>query len=572
MKFSTLVFLANAAILRGSHCPCIPSSDLTSSPGTLPDSSSPAQLLLCIENSIAALSVFASFSPEKLNLNYRLIPEILKHGEKNSTKTVVPEKCSVVISIVEKDPQRERCPGVCQKIPFIILPLRFLKPLPQQNSSTFIRCSLNLTISYVQSSGAIFLAEALKAIATRKLHECSEIIRQFKYSWDYDSTAALKSSDDYRININGVQDFSSQTSSIARRSVYGVVLWIASVSRISVAENQIRSMSFQQKPRDGDESKRIYGWVATEDVYPCMAGSNICKDKIVTKMGQSQYKENMPYTILDKNTTLPGWACAQRRPLRALAHVLLLYDPDFVLLVDDDTFVNAHFLSYMAPLGTYIMTIMRRENVVLGELNIYDKKITKRGFYFGGSGYLMGRGVLSQLTSYTISSRRYSKSDWFRSKGQMGTLGLLDEAMLNTSASCTACIQAGQPIPQDKSEGFDGEIFVTRTANLSIRVIDLCTNMMADTATCYHSDHSLTRCLAHGTYSDTKNAGCESHFDLSVGGNIVPMAMCYEGVTCDLTTALTCHRYVSFVHNSTLVPASTRLKPLASKKGLRKPT
>jgi hypothetical protein len=565
MKFSTLVFLANAVILRGSHCPCVPSSDLSSSPGTFPDSSFPTQLLLCIENTIAAHSLFYSLSPEKLNLNYRLIPEILKKGEKNSTKSALPENCSVVISIIENDSQHERCPGVCKKIPSITLPLKFLKPSPQQNSSTYIRCSLNLTISHPLNSGATFLADALKAIATRKLHECREIIKQFKYSWDYNSTAAFRSKDDYGMIINGVQKIPSETPSIAKRPVYGVVLWVASVSRLSVAENQLRSLSFQQKPRDGDDSKRIFGWIATEEVYPCMVGSNICSDKIVTKMGQSQYRETMPFTILDKKSTLPGWACAQRRPLRALAHVLHLYDPDFVLVVDDDTFVNAHFLSYMSPLGTYIMTVLRRENVVLGELNKYDKKVTKGGFYFGGSGYLMGRGVLSQLTSHTIASRRYSKSDWYRSRTQTTNLGILSEALQNTNASCTACIRAGEPIKQDANEGFDGEVFVTRIARLSVRVIDLCTNMMADTATCYHSDHSLTRCLAHGTYSDTKNAGCESHFNLTAGGNIYPMAMCYEGATCDLTTALTCHRYVSFVRNNTIVPESTlRRSPMTS--------
>lgn len=577
MKFTTLVFLSNVAILRGSHCPCIPSSDLSSSPDTLSGSSFPTHLLLCIENSTAAHSLFATLSPEQLNLNYRLIPEISTHGEKNSTKLVLPQQCSILVTILQTDPQRERCPGVCRKIPLIVLPQKFLKPLPWQNSSTYVRCSLNLTISHPQSSGPTFIAEALKIIATRKLRECNEIVEHFKYSWDYNSTVAFKGENDYRITINGVQNYSLHAASVTKRSVYGVVLWIASVSRLSVAENQLRSLSFQEKPRHGDESKRILGWIATEDVYPCRAGSNICTDNITKKMGQSEYKENMPYTILDKSTTLHGWACAQRRPLRALGHVLLLYDLDFVLLVDDDTFVNSQLLTYMSSLGTYIMTVMKRENIVLGEMNVYDRKITKKGFYFGGSGYLMGRGVLKQLTSYTIASRRYSRSDWYRGKGQVESLGVLEEAMQNTNDTCTACIRAGDSIKQDDNEGFDGEIFVTRTARLSVRLIDLCTNMMAHAATCYHSDHSLTRCLAHGTYSDTKNAGCESHFNVSAGGNLFPIAMCYEGATCDLTTALTCHRYVSIVRNSTLVPMSTLRKSSSAvlptkAKVLRKPS
>ena len=36
--------------------------------------------------------------------------------------------------------------------------------------------------------------------------------------------------------------------------------------------------------------------------------------------------------------------CAQNRPLRALAHILLLYDPIYILIADDDTYINIQML------------------------------------------------------------------------------------------------------------------------------------------------------------------------------------------------------------------------------------
>lgn len=549
---TVVAVLTFPALLQGSHCPCVPSSDLGSS---LPNSSFPTQLLLCIETTFAAQSLLASSSPKKLNLNYRLISETSKYGERDSNAET-PEGCSVVVSIVDKNPstlvQRERCPGVCKKIPYITLPQQSLKLLPEQNSVTFSKCSMNLTISYHRSNSTTYLSEALKAIATRKLLECDENFHNFYHSWDYHTSATFASTDDYTITINGLNKIQSQSSPITRRTVYGVVMWIASLSRIKMAENQIRVLTYRQKLHD--DQKRIVGWVAADDVYPCMAGSTICSDKITTKQSQSQYNADMPFTLLDKATTPPGWACAQRRPLRALAHVLRLYDPDFVLLVDDDTFVNVKFLSYGSILSSYILTSMRHENIVLGEMNVHDKKTTATGFYFGGAGYLMGRGVLSNLSGTTISSRGYSKSDIYRTKRQIKNLGLLEDALMNSNASCAACIQ-----PRQSSGKIDSRssILVSQTADMSIRVIDLCVNMMADMGTCYHSDHSLTRCFAHGTYSDTKSAGCESPLNVTFGGEVIAVSMCYEGISCDLKAALTCHRYVSNIQNSTLIPKNT---------------
>lgn len=54
-----------------------------------------------------------------------------------------------------------------------------------------------------------------------------------------------------------------------------------------------------------------------------------------------------------------GWGCAQRRPLRALSHTLLLFDPEFVLVVDDDTYVNLNLLKY----GTILSSVLLRDDI-----------------------------------------------------------------------------------------------------------------------------------------------------------------------------------------------------------------
>eukprot|EP01040_Poterioochromonas_malhamensis_P026716 gene26716-33650_t len=123
----------------------------------------------------------------------------------------------------------------------------------------------------------------------------------------------------------------------------------------------------------------IAGWMASEDQYGCRLGSTLCDDGLIH--GTNYYHYGMPQTRL--NVANAGWACAQRRPLRALAHALQLYDPDYVLLGDDDTFVSMHVLR-SAGFQEYVRTTLARSPLILGQLS-QGRKITKRGFYYGGA-------------------------------------------------------------------------------------------------------------------------------------------------------------------------------------------
>jgi hypothetical protein len=61
-----------------------------------------------------------------------------------------------------------------------------------------------------------------------------------------------------------------EKSLFPRRKVYGLILWIGSNDRYNMLRSQMESVRLQHapSPRWADE-ERIFGWAATEDVYPC---------------------------------------------------------------------------------------------------------------------------------------------------------------------------------------------------------------------------------------------------------------------------------------------------------------
>jgi hypothetical protein len=61
-----------------------------------------------------------------------------------------------------------------------------------------------------------------------------------------------------------------------------------------------------------------------------------------------------------------GWACAQRRPLRSLAHILTLLNPMTIILLDDDTYLNYDLL--IKKYGGYLSSTMMLRPLVVGEL------------------------------------------------------------------------------------------------------------------------------------------------------------------------------------------------------------
>ena len=550
-----------------SLCPCESSIDRNVTVSAIPLNSR-RQRILCIKNSAAAESVFATHSPESLNLNYTFVSGKL-HLHNGKLRSSSLRLCSVLLAIVNENPirilEQEKCPGICEDVPLVIVPFQFFRPSAHQMPRTFSRCSLNITVTNEANGDGSSLAGLLHLIVMQRLAECDEKTISLRNSWNSFSVTKPTNNVSYfpSTTIVNELDFHQQLSlskPLPRRPIFGVIIWIASVSRLSMAEDQVKVRNDYYRLHG--QSHNIAAWIATEEIYPCLPGSNICGGKIKQRMGQSQYMVDMPYTLLDKKSTLPGWACAQRRPLRAIAHVLSLYDPDFLLVVDDDTFVNMKYFNPGSVLNSYVQTTLKTENIVIGELNEDMRKVTLNGFYYGGAGYLMGRGIMSRLISHAIDSQRRNGTDTFRSSSQISNLGLLDQVLNLWDSPCTDCVSSR--IPSEKENQYNikkNGAYAIRSATMTIRVIDLCVNMMAPIDSCYHSDHSLTRCLSHGIYADTLTAGCYNPISIqSANGRNVSFSMCYEGEKCDLNTTLTCHRHVANPSNTLLQPISTLQK------------
>jgi hypothetical protein len=490
--------------------------------------------LLCIADTDIAKTIFANLSPKALNLNYRLLRD---EGDDDEGHNVYA--CDVLVKVVVRSQvtvsKNQRCPGVCRAIPFVLIPSYFFTSILESRSTSLAMCSLNVTTSY--KGGVIYdvkksLGEVLRTIAIRRLQECEENKNPSLGNWDY----IPLSRNDTPISARGpaLRSFFRDLTHIQqkRRKVYGVVIWIGSNTRIRMVHDQAAVLRLQVKGIH--DSKRIVGWAATEEVYSCIPGGKTC----TLPPNKNYYKGSMPMTVNHKSTTSLGWVCAQRRPLRAMAHVLQLYDPDFLLVVDDDSFVNIKLLAYGTVLSSYILQTMSTQKIVLGDMR--DETITFRGFYYGGGGYLMGRSVLQSLESTFIESKPEEADDkrWLR-RG----LGVLTEAYDLSSKQgdgCASCVKIRPPANDSTSINQ-----VTIQADLSVRTIDLCVNMMAERGTCYHSDHSITRCLVYAIYADTMTAGCKGIHVSSSNGSQALISMCYDATDCDLSKALICHRHVA---------------------------
>eukprot|EP01034_Spumella_vulgaris_P024048 gene24048-30345_t len=420
---------------------------------------------------------------------------------------------------------------LCVPKPYTELPLSLLLPSATQfnvSGHTTVTCSMTMDNLFAEGSvlhhhhkhghsqhnhsttaGAESPAGAashlstsmiLKAVAKRRIEECSE-----RYYWSNGGSTG------------GALD----TSFVApvRRKVHGLIIWTGSRSRYDLSEDQISVLRNTSLSADSTAENVIVGWMATEDQYPCRVGSSLCE----TATTSNAYYHYMPSTRL--NFASSGWGCAQRRPLRALAHTLLLYDPNFVLIVDDDTYVSVKALSNM---DSYIRGTLMKEALVLGQLTM-GKKITKKGFYYGGAGYMIGRIVIERLTAYELSGPSEASNKMI-DPTMMSGLSVFNQAADLSKEVCPECmvLQPGSVVNE-----------LNTHANISVRMVEICVNIMSQEHTCYHSDHAISRCFIHGTNAFPMAIECGGS---NLGGGVT-IGMCMGTGGCDTNVHLTCHRW-----------------------------
>ena len=154
------------------------------------------------------------------------------------------------------------------------------------------------------------------------------------------------------------------------------------------------------------------------------------------------------------------------------------------------------------------------------------------GFYYGGAGYLFGRRIITELRGYRIRGP-FTPSDDMRDANQMAQLSLFKQVVVECKANrhCNSCITV------DAKN--DSKPNIIEAGSISVRLIDICVNLMAQEHTCYHSDHSMSRCLLHGSHGYPVGINCGGS---DIGMDLV-VGMCMDpGDSCG-AAQLTCHRY-----------------------------
>lgn len=477
---------------------------------------------LCFESNNITQSIFNDNS-EDFDMNWSFV----------EPGNYTAHHCDVIFRVISpssEDDYHDKfyCPESCSPVPITEVVSSWITDPPSLDKDVTLTCSLRMSTilnnnsaiyhHYIRNSSGSdehahhrkYAGMLLREIARRRLEECRE--QEF---WS-----------------SGLSHLDKDTllhkfHNVPRQSVFGLIIWIGSESRKSLSLQQVSVLKERFSKHRSKSEESIVGWIATEDVYPCRTGTTLCE----TATSTWSYYRYMPTTRMAISPS--GWSCAQRRPLRALSHAMLLFDASFILLVDDDTFVSIDMLDAESQLTKFIMKDMTESPIVLGQLTL-GRKITKRGFYYGGAGYLMGKKVLDRLQSHEIIGPPFY-SDIFRDPTQVHELSLLHQVSKLSNTSCPPSMTCIDILNHDKALQDVGSI-----ARSPVRLIDICTNVMSDEHTCYHSDHAMSRCLLHGAYASPFNILCGG-VDL---GSDLRIGMCMGVDLCNTRVHLTCHRWM----------------------------
>ena len=492
--------------------------------------------------------MLAEYLPKIKHSNIIYISEEESVAVMNNTKTVEERQkdgdpnCLAVINLtVEEDTKKiqeneRRCPGVCKPVPYIEMPAKWLLP-PYTAVNRALSCSLTLSavLAHADEGHNVHenhdnidavsrtMALILRSVARRRIEECLE-----RGSWPLGSFV--------HHNATGTKDVHSLKhvtwtnhsylmplhSKFERRKVFGLVIWVGTNKKLSLLHAQTEMLGFQDPSLP--DSERIFGWSATEDQYDCNRNQNAQKCPSPYAYHWMMPSSKMMYEYVS------GWGCAQRRPLRSMSHTLSLYDPEFLFVVDDDTYVNIQMLLPGKQMREIIKKEFHNSPIVMGQLN-GGNKITKTGFFYGGAGYLMGRAVINKLLEFKLPGPD-TWGDNIRDIKHLNFLGVMEHTYPMSKKGCPDCMTLDPNIPE--------VIHLSGNwATLEVPLVDLCTNSFSDEGTCYHSDHAMSRCLIHGVYADVWDANC--HGFKTPTEPSLRLTMCNSTDVCDVETMLTCY-------------------------------
>lgn len=530
--------------------------------------------------------------------------------------------CHVYLNFTDQTDSTTRrlCPEECRPLPVLTI----AKPMLQGSGPSFaITCSLTLQhllqrYQHAKKTAIVpsWMSFLLYESAMRRYYECFEIAALQRHAAWLNISQQTSSSGfvNLRSKTKSTIPYHKvpSTQGINRREVQGLVIWIGSTDRMSMVFEQTHSL----KGATFHDRKAIIPWLATDEIYPCHPSTIKCYGNL------KKYGGLFPQSAI--NFMKPGWGCAQRRPLRALAHILLFFEPEYVILLDDDTFFNwPLFQQHMLP---FVRSNMSVDPIYLGEAmgrTGTNGHLSTVGMFVGGSGYIIGQKILQRLVSREVVSLGYEyvkfgrikdfllgdninekttplfADDAFRSALHKEKLGILQEGLEYSLASCPkynisnqlvdSCIfyQQGRRY-HNETWGVDGLDTSTDTVSTSkrgsksrkhsppylipthsnqyqfstvpigVRLIDFCTNMLANDNTCLHSDHSIGRCFIYGAGASPLITACENKSPnvtqammksgISFHDNHLFFGMCFMAPQCKLDQHVTCHRYQATVN------------------------
>ena len=452
----------------------------------------------------------------------------------------VPAECDVVAKIIHERQatyfrgQMRLCPGICRPIPEIEFMAKWLvEGVNRSAIDDYLTCTLtssmisrviaqrrgNLGGEINQSASTAEISDMIRAIFWRRIMECFE--KKIWYKRYTELPSPLFSNE---IETAGREKMDLLKIGVARRKISCLVIWIGSQSNLNLIEGQAEVLRGQ--PSVG--TLGVVAWAATDDIYPCRPGKINCGKKSRTKF--------LPQSAI--NYMSKGWGCAQRRPLRSLAHTLLLVDPTFAIVLDDDTYLNFQLL--LSRYGTYLTQgAISQKPLVIGELlGAWGDSghLTKWGIFAGGAGYVIGHRALQALTAKEIKyypgegpgmkANRLNGSDSYRSNQQIHYLSVYREGLEVSQRYCgklrresqstarsdrhviNSCILTTTPVHSSlppsiaSAESTDYNLVIP----IAVRLIYFCANLMANEHTCLHRCDELTDttlCLSVLSLSDS---------------------------------------------------------------------
>lgn len=288
-------------------CPCLSSSSHDLSNEEKYNTQISQKYLICFVKNKESEGIFTTFSADQLDLNHLFLSDelVAKYMLGNSTTEPAANGCNVLIKLVTDesidDEIERRCPGVCLPIPYMEVPLRSLS-LPY-NLSRSLTCSLRMStlISHRNLQGnnnqntseANSIGLILRSISQRRMEECSEPGLWPMGSFSYHNITTSK-------HWSNTAYLRSNMSTFPKRKVYGLIIWVGSVDRLHLVQMQSNLLTLQN--RTSNDSQKIFGWIATEEVYPCNITAPPCKHRYgyhwMMPSGQMAYKGNTGYIYI----------------------------------------------------------------------------------------------------------------------------------------------------------------------------------------------------------------------------------------------------------------------------------